>query len=239
MLREELIALAVKYKGNYNDIVKALYLCEKVEPLYNVDAITIIDKDYPEKLLYLKNPPIVLFYKGNKKLLNENIVGIVGSRNPCDYAKRITSIIANKLSNKYCIVSGLAKGIDTIAHLSSLKNKTIAVLGSGIDYIYPSENKLLYEDMCKNQLIISEYPDKVKPYAYHFPFRNRIIAALASEIYVTQASLKSGTLITVNEALNLGKEIYALPYNIDDINGIGTNHLISEGANILLLDHFE
>ena len=239
MLREELIAYAIKYAGNYNKIVKAYYLNEKIEPIYNVEAITIMDDDYPSSLLSLKNPPLVLFYKGNKELLKEDIVGVIGSRRPCEYAINMTNLFVNKLVEKHCIISGLAKGIDTVAHLASIKHKTIAVLGSGIDYVYPIENKDLYNEICDKHLILSEYPGMVKPYAYNFPFRNRIIAALSSKIFVMQASLKSGTFITVNEALNLGKDIYALPFNIDDDNGVGTNRLILEGANILLLDYFE
>ena len=132
----------------------------------------------------------------------------------------------------------MAKGIDAQAHKSALTGKTIAVLGCGIDYIYPKVNTDLYRLLSKNQLILSEYPGRVLPLAYRFPIRNRIIAGLSESLYVMQASLKSGTLITVNEMLNLNRDVYALPYNIFDMNGIGTNHLINEGANMILLEHF-
>ncbi len=134
----------------------------------------------------------------------------------------------------------MAKGIDTYAHIGSMKHgKTIAVLGSGINFIYPKSNEKLYNDLADNHLIISEYPDMCIPRPYYFPFRNRIIAALASKVYVTQASIRSGTMITVNEALELNKDIYVLPYRIDDYFGSGCNYLIQQGANLILNEELE
>ena len=130
------------------------------------------------------------------------------------------------------IISGLAKGIDACAHENALS--TIGVLGCGIDYIYPFCNYELIRKTAKEGLIISEYPGKVKPYAYHFPFRNRIIAALASKIYIMQSADRSGTMTTLNEDLELGRTVKVLPYDLFDSNGINNNHLIYEGAEPIL-----
>jgi DNA processing protein len=141
------------------------------------------------------------------------------------------------LAKKYVIVSGLAKGIDALSHLESLRvNSTIAILGCGIDYVYPVENKTLYRSIEENGLILSEYPSLSLPLKHHFPHRNRIVAALGKAVVVIQADLKSGTMITVNEALNLGKEVYTIPYELSSIEGQGCNLLIQQGANMILDD---
>lgn len=240
MNRDELITCAIEYQGEYTKIANAFYNDEKdFKQIIKADAITILDKDYPQDLKALPNPPLVLFYKGHRELISGPKVAIVGSRVPCEYAIYTTKKLSEQLAKNYVIVSGLAKGIDACAHLGALQNHTIGVLGCGIDYIYPRCNLPLYEEMKKSQLIISEYPGKVKPLAYHFPFRNRIIAGLSQSLYVMQAGLKSGTLITVNEMLNLNRDVYALPYEAIDPNGIGTNRLINEGANMILPEHFK
>lgn len=238
MNREELIACAIEYQGDYSKVAQAFYNNHPVKSNAYADAITILDEDYPILLKDLTNPPLVMFYKGHRELLKGNKVAVVGSRKPCDYAIYATKKLVNLLAPSATIVSGLAKGIDACAHKSALGFKTIGILGCGIENIYPKENKDLYIEMSANQLIISEYPGNVLPLAYHFPFRNRIIAGLSQELYVMQASLKSGTLITVNEMLNLNRDVYALPYEAFDINGIGTNRLIDEGANMILMERF-
>ena len=235
MNRDELIFYAVKYRGDYNKVLCAIHNQEKMIVKYNVNAITILDEDYPECLKDLKYPPFVLFYKGNKNLLKENMVAVVGSRLPCEYAIRATTILVDKLKVNHVIVSGLAKGIDGVAHRASIDARTIGILGCGIDYVYPKENIDLFDEMSSNHLILSEYPSKELPYPNHFPFRNRIIAALVNDVYVMQSSLKSGTLITVNEALSINRNVYALPYDIFLKEGEGTNMLIQEGANMILL----
>lgn len=237
--RRDLINLAIKYSGDYKSIYNALKNDERVKDLsYDKDikALTILDIDYPEVFLDLALPPLVLFYKGNLNLLKEDKVAVVGSRVVGSYAKRATIDIVNKLKNDYCIVSGLAKGVDSLAHISALSHSTIGVIGCGIDYIYPKVNYELYQKMIDKHLIISEYPFMTLPLASHFPFRNRLIAALARKVYVMQAGLKSGTFITVNEALELGREVYALPYSIYDSDGVGCNRLIEEGARLISLD---
>ena len=233
MNRELLIAYSLFCHGEYSLIDKAIN--KKIEvPLVGVDnAITILDDVYPKELLYLRYPPFVLYYKGNLELLKDDIIGIVGSRKPCDYALKATKALAMANKNKV-IISGLAKGIDACAHLNAFK--TIGVLGCGIDYIYPYCNKQLIENIAENGLILSEYPFMSKPLAFHFPFRNRIISALSNKVYIMQSNSASGTMTTVNEALELGKTIKVLPFDIFNEYGINNNRLIFEGAEPILLE---
>ena len=230
MNREELISIAIKYEGNYTKIIEAIKTNEKVK-LISAQAITIFDEEYPKCLFDLKQPPLVLFYKGNLSLLKENnLIAVVGSRNPCDYSLKATKALVKNKSGDV-IISGLAKGIDACAHWQA--NKTIGILGCGINYYYPYSNKDLIDEMANKQLIISEYPDKVKPLAYHFPFRNRIIAALAKDVYVMECKEYSGTMTTINEALQLGKNVKVLPFDIFTNEGKINNRLIQEGAEII------
>lgn len=232
MDKKLLVSYSVYYGGEYNKIIKAIKEKISVPEVKVENVITIFDDDYPKKLLDLKYPPLVLYYKGNKDLLSQDVIGIVGSRKPCEYALKATRALAK--STDKVVVSGLAKGIDACAHLNA--NKTIGILGCGIDYIYPFENYELFKNMERNQLIISEYPFKCKPLAYHFPFRNRIIACLSERIYIMQSKINSGTMTTVNEALELGKEVRVLPYDIFNEDGINNNQLILEGAMPIVND---
>ncbi len=226
MTREQLIALSIKYRGEYFNIEKAVKNNEHGTLDKEVKAITILDSEYPEKLFDLKYPPYVLFYEGDINLLNEVCIGVVGSRNPCDYALKATEGLCK--NTREVVVSGLAKGIDACAHVNS--KRTIGILGCGIDYIYPYCNKKIIEDVKRTGLVISEYPFKTEPLGFHFPFRNRLIGALSERLYVMQSAMKSGTMTSVNEALNLGKDVRVLPYDIFDECGQHNNRLIYEGA---------
>ena len=231
--REYLINYAIKYHGDYEAIKKAVANKEEFEGFTCENCITILDDEYPSKFLELKDPPFVLFYKGDISLLKEKTIGVIGSRKPCDYSLTATKLLA--LNNKdKVIVSGLAKGIDGQAHKYACKS--IGVLGCGIDYIYPKENAYLYKRLENEGLIISEYPFNTVPFAYNFPFRNRIIAALSDEIYIMEAHEKSGTLVTINNALELGKNIKVLPFDIFRKEGAYNNHLIGEGAELIKID---
>ena len=233
-MRNLLIRLAVKYQGDYFKVREAFKKQESGDGYPLQQAITIFDQCYPKQLLQLQYPPLVLFYKGNIELLKEDKMAVVGSRKAFRYGIEMTKDIVNKIKDDYVIVSGMAKGIDGVAHKCA--SKTIGVLGNGLDVIYPKENYDLYQYMGKNQLLISEYPYGVQPERYHFPFRNRIIAGLAKGVIVTQASTKSGTMLTVNEALALNRDVYAVsyPYNIADN---GCNLLIEQGAILLDIDN--
>lgn len=228
--REKLIGLAIKYDGEYFKIANAIERNEEIEEVTYEKCITILDDNYPYDLRELKYPPFVLFYKGNISLLKEKKIGVVGSRYPCDYALKATMCLVNK-NNDNVIVSGLAKGIDAKAH--EISDYSIGILGCGIDYVYPYENINLYLKLEEKGLILSEYPGRVKPLAYHFPFRNRIIAALSNTVYVMQSSERSGTVTTINEALELQKEVKVLPFSVFDNEGNYNNKLINDGAILL------
>jgi DNA processing protein len=235
-MRELIIKAAIKYEGSYEKIANAIKNHEHIVSDQGVeDAITILDKGYPMALKQLRYPPFVLFYKGNPDLLNQPAISIIGSRHPENYGVEMTKQVIRNCPQKFVIVSGLAKGIDAIAHQEALltHRDTIGIIGCGIERIYPMENRQLFEEVAKNGLIISEYPGFTPPRKYHFPFRNRLIAALGAKCVVTAATLKSGTMLTVNEALSLGKEVLCIPYPIGSVSGQGCNLLISQGAGIL------
>lgn len=203
----------------------------------NIEIINIHDKSYPDKLKVIYDPPIVLYIKGNKNILNEKAMAIVGCRMCTKYGENIANKLAYNLSlNNINVISGLARGIDSCAHKGTLKTngKTIAVVGCGLDRVYPTENKTLFNEIINNNgAIISEYIIGTKPLAKNFPRRNRIISGLSDGVIVVEAREKSGTLITVDFALEQGKNIYAVPGNIDNPNSYGTNDLIKQGAKII------
>ena len=237
-LRKYLANLSYKYLGQWSKIANALKNHESVTD-YPIEEnyLAICDENYPEEFLKLRYPPWVIFYKGNIELLKLRKVAIVGSRVINDYAYDMTIKLANKLACDHCLVSGLALGVDGLVHQCGIeKGKTIGIIGSGLNYIYPKSNKVLYEKMIQDNLIISEYPCFVSVQKYHFPWRNRLIAALGECLYVTSAKIASGTMHTVNEAIELSKDIYCLPYDLYDPYGQGCNLLISQGANIILED---
>lgn len=203
----------------------------------NINIITILDKQYPEKLRNIYDKPITLFTKGNIELLKKDGVAIVGCRDCSTYGRNTAKKLAYDLAkHNKCIISGLAKGIDKYSHIGALEasGSTIAVIGNGLDNIYPYENKELSERIIKNNgLIITEYIIGTRPDRINFPARNRIISGLADGIIVVEAKEKSGSLITADFGLEHGKEIFAVPGNVDSVNSFGTNELIKQGANLV------
>ena len=237
--RELLLYLALKHNGEWE---KIFYDIKERTPLNNEDIkqklssfntpyIKIIDEDYPIALKKVYKPPFVIFYYGDISLLNKRCLAVVGSRDCSQYGVEATIKIIKELENNLVIVSGLAKGIDATAHRAIINcgGKTIAVLGCGIDYCYPSENIELYKEIKKNHLIISEYPYSSAPQKHWFPFRNRLIAALGENLLVIEAKETiSGTYHTIRAALELGKDIFCIPTMINQQSL--TNRLIQEGA---------
>ena len=203
----------------------------------NIHVINIKQNDYPNKLRYIYNPPIVLYVKGNISILNNTSIAIIGSRQCSDYGINIARRLAYSLAKKNInIISGLAYGIDTQAHIGTLKakGKTIAVTASGLDIVYPKVNSNLEKEIINNNgAIVSEYCIGTKPEPKNFPARNRIISGLSDGVVVVEAQKRSGTSITVNFALDQGKEVYAVPGNITSINSYGTNELIKQGAKVV------
>ena len=213
---------------------------------YKVIKIDINSKFYPERLRCIDSPPKEIYCLGNLELLNyEKNIAIIGSRDCSLYGERATKDFAFNLAKEgVCIVSGLARGIDSFAHIGALnaKGKTIAVIGSGLDNIYPKENIKLAESIVKKGgLIISEYPLGSPPLKQHFPARNRIISGVSDGVLVTEARKNSGTNITVDFALEQGKDVFAVPGDISQLTSIGTNDLIKQGAKLVTnyIDIFE
>jgi len=225
--RDLLLYLAYKYKSDYPSMLEAMR--NKVKPeesavlevkdKLDCDFVTLIDDKYPKKLKLLHEPPLVLFYKGDLDILDNDkkIVGVVGSRNCSDYGKRATTKVIQDLKD-VITVSGLAKGIDAIGHLASLNRglKTIGVIGSGFYNFYPSENYSLYKRIIdEGGLVLSEYHPTIEPKPEFYARRNRIIAGLCDFLLVGEAYKKSGSSITVQDALLLGKDVGCIPYPFD------------------------
>lgn len=241
-LKENLCDIEEKYINRIENVLYKKNL-EKYENYMNKKNIKIIsfkEKDYPYKLINIEDNPAYIYVRGNKKILDDDSVAIVGSRNATEYGKNIARKFAKELSDRNInIISGLAIGIDKYAHLGSLDSnigKTIAILGTGVgdNDIYPLQNKRVFERILENDgSIVSEYIIGTKALKYNFPARNRIISGLSNKIIVIEAQEKSGSLITVDYGLEQGKEIYAVPGNIFSPNFKGVNNLIKEGANLI------
>lgn len=202
---------------------------------------TPADPDYPRLLLETPNPPPVLYCRGQFDL-QENLgqtpmVAIVGTREPSEYGKRWTRKISTALAKSgFTIVSGLAAGIDTEAHQGCLDagGRTLAILGTGVDIVYPPRNRLLYEAILKQGAVLSEYPAGIGPDRAHFPQRNRIIAGLSRAVLVMEAPTKSGALITAHLANDFCRDVYVLPGSLDNPNSLGCLGLLSKGAQVIL-----
>jgi len=207
-----------------------------LELQYQKEAIHFLmyeDALYPKRLKEIYLPPVVLFYKGRLELFNRLSIGIVGARNHTPYSKEaLEYILPDILERKVSIISGLARGVDSLAHQLTLdlNGETIAVIGNGINICYPKENQSLYDAIGKKGLILSEYPLDSSPLKFHFPYRNRIIAGLSHGLCVIEAKLHSGSLITANVALSENRQVFALPGNITSEYSKGTNELITAGA---------
>ena len=220
----------VKYKKNLEQFNRIMSKNE-------IKMVTCYDDNYPSRLHFIKNKPIILFYKGNIEILEDESVAIVGSRNCTDYGRKSAEFFSYELAKRNVnIVSGLAVGVDSVAHISAIKcgGKTIGVVGNGLDNVYPKQNQVLANRIVeKGGLIMSEFIMGTPPEKNNFPRRNRIISGISDSVIVVEASNKSGSLITANFAINQGKDVWAIPGNIFSRESCGTNQLIKDGANVL------
>lgn len=201
----------------------------------DIFIVTIFDDDYPEKLKQMNDSPFILYYKGDLSLASKPALAVVGTRKPSAYGKMATEKLVGQVASAgVVIVSGLAYGIDSIAHRKTLEvgGKTIAVLGSGFDNVYPSQHQSLADEIARKGLIISEQRPKKGATKYLFPLRNRIIAALGEGTLITEAGIKSGTVHTKDYALDFGRDVYVVPGNIDSPNSDLPNEVIKTGQGM-------
>ena len=228
-----------EYKKILNS--KTLSLDKEIENLKKnkVKVLSLKSQNYPEELKNISQPPVFLYYKGDISLLENRRIGVVGTRKATAYG-RITceKMTEDLIENGITTVSGLALGIDSICHKRTLEKsgKTIAVVGSGLDIIYPKENRILWEQIEKYGLIISEYPLGTEPIGYNFPMRNRIIVGLSRGILVIESQKKGGSLITAELALEEGREVFAVPGDIFSPSSEGCNNLIKNSQAKLTTD---
>lgn len=198
--------------------------------------ISINCRGYPELLQHIHEPPPFLYIKGDPDLLNSNCLGIVGARASTTYGQRVAHSMAKQLSSLgLTITSGMALGIDAAAHKGALEagGSTIAVLGCGLDVIYPRQNNKLYHQIAKEGAVVSEYPFGTQPEPFRFPARNRIISGLSLGLLVVEAARKSGSLITAHLAMEQGREVFAVPGQVDSFKSEGTHGLLKNGAKLV------
>lgn len=199
-----------------------------------IKVVSLVDRDYPTNLRQISDAPPVLYYKGTLLSQDDLAIAVVGSRNATVYGRQVTEKLVSELASRgLVIVSGLARGIDAIAHRAALSagGRTIAVLGSGVDMIYPPENRSLAEKISQNGALVSEFPLGFPSVPSNFPARNRIISGLSLGVLVTEAAIDSGSLITAGQAAEQGREVFAVPGPITSRMSEGVNKLIKEGVH--------
>ena len=241
--REILIYYAIIHQGNWDKIYESIVLnrdfdeeeAKRIIANPKSKVVTMFDDDYPQQLKFIRKPPFVLFYHGDISIIKDKYkaVSVVGSRDYSEYGEAVTNYFVKNLCKELVIVSGMARGIDGIAHRACIENggKTVAVLGSGINVCYPAKNLDIYDECKKHHLVLSEYPDLTEPCPLSFPIRNRIIAALSNCLLVTEGEMNSGTSITAHLTLEDGGNVCCVPTHIGK-NSV-CNHLIANGAALV------
>lgn len=223
---------SIKDFNDWDGVEKELDKIEK----RRIQLLLLSDPNYPDSLLQIYNSPPLLYMRGEMNTDDQNSIAIVGSRLPTEYGRKVTESLSGELASMgVTIVSGMARGVDSLAQSRALKmgGRTIGVLGCGIDVYYPPENDKLYDAVAQNGALLSEFPLGMKPAPGNFPRRNRIISGLSLGVVVVEASEKSGSLISASFALDQNKEVFAVPGNIDSKLSKGTNWLIKKGAKLV------
>jgi len=230
-LQRKIVDDLIMFRKKFNPQNYAVYLKKK-----QIRFVTLQDKIYPKNLKQIDDAPFVLFYKGTIKKQDEQAIGVVGTRRPTLYGKEITqNLTADLVSCGLTIVSGMARGIDSIAHQTTIENggRTIAVFACGVDVIYPPENKKLSEEIIKHGAVVSEFPPGLKPSLGSFPYRNRVISGLSLGVLVTEGAERSGSLITARKAAEQGREVFAVPGPITSRMSGATSRLLKDGAKLV------
>jgi DNA processing protein len=231
----EIKARSIKAFREFSRVEKEIIFIEK----YGIRPLFLTDNDYPQRLLNCFDPPAMLYYKGKANLNASRIIAIVGTRNNTEYGKSFTEKLVKSLQPfEVTVISGLALGIDTIAHKCSLKYgiPTIAVVGHGLDTIYPAENTGLARQMLNNGGLLTEFMSKTKPDKHNFPSRNRVVAGLADATVIVESGIKGGSNITASLAWSYNRDVFAVPGRSIDTKSAGCNKLIRENKAILLDD---
>ena len=230
---EKTLAENIRHADNVAWAQQQIELSER----HQCHLVTFWDSEFPTLLKKIYDPPVLLFVKGDLRAADESAMAVVGTRAPTEYGK----LVAEKLTAALCgrrltIVSGLARGIDTVAHQTALKSggRTLAVLGAGLDNIYPPENRRLAQEIASHGVLISEYFFGTKPDAVNFPRRNRLISGLSYGTLVIEAGETSGALITAQAALEQGREVFAVPGSVFSPKSLGPHRLIQDGAKLVL-----
>jgi DNA processing protein len=236
------ISLPLNYTLFENILNTELFFKEEYEiallkaEVFTGDFLTIMDEEYPEQLLEIPKPPVVLFFKGDLRLLKLPSLTVVGTRLVSEYgATAIEKLLPDLIEQDIAITSGLARGVDAISHQVTLSHKgfAIAVVGTGLGHSYPAVNSGLQRAIARDGLLLSEYNYEVGPRKWHFPARNRILAGLSSATLVIEAKKRSGSLITARMAVDYNRNLLALPGNLGQLNSQGVNDLIAQGAKII------
>lgn len=201
----------------------------------NVKIIAFFDPNYPSLLKHIPDPPLVLYYKGDIALTEQNFIGVVGPRQPSDYGRTVAKQLTKDLCHYFGIASGMAAGIDTIAHQVALAEHrpTIAVMGTSFDTIYPSSNQALFQELSQNGLVLSEYPFGISSKAHFFSRRNRLITGLSRGVLVCEAAEKSGALVSARYAIEQNREVFAVPGSIYSEQSVGVHRLLQDGAKLV------
>ena len=226
-------ARSIKEFKDFKNAEEEIAFIEK----YKITTLFITDKNYPQRLLNCYDSPAMLYYRGNADLNQPKIIAIVGTRNNNEYGKAVCEKLVEDLAGEnILIVSGLAFGIDSIAHRSALKNdlKTVAILAHGIDRIYPTQNKSLAKEIIEQGGLLTDFRSKTNPDKQNFPKRNRIVAGISDAIVVVESSIKGGSLITAELGNGYNKDVFAVPGRINDTKSEGCNYLIKNNKACLI-----
>ena len=232
----EIRARSIKAFNNFTGAEDEIKFIEK----YKIKPLFITHKDYPKRLLNCYDSPTLLYYKGEAGLNSEKIIAVIGTRSHTDYGKQITEKLIEDLAEQNVVViSGLAHGIDAIAHKAALKNNllTVGVLAHGLDQVYPAQHTRLAKDMLKSGGgLLTEFRSKSKPDKHNFPTRNRIVAGMSDATIVVETGIKGGSMITAELANNYNKDVFAFPGKVTDTKSAGCNYLIKNNKAVLLTD---